>query len=65
MTDYFKPGRMTQETPGGRKKKAESGTYPSPGTPKRKTLNLLRVESPFKRRKINFQKSLSFWKTVV
>ena len=64
MTDYFKPGRISQGTPGGRKKEAESGTCPSPGTPKRKSSSLHMGESPFKRRKINFQNSLSFWKTV-
>ena len=50
MTDCFKPGRMIQETPGGRKKEAESGTYPSPRTPKSKTSILLMGESPFKRK---------------
>ena len=60
MAEYFKTGMMKQETPGGRKKETKSGTCPSPGTPKRKSSSLLTVESPFKRRKLNFQKSLSF-----
>ena len=57
MTDYFKPGRISKETPGGRKKEAESETFPSPGTPKRKSASLHMGESPFKSRKINFQNS--------
>ena len=55
---------MIQETPIGRKKEAESGTHPSPGTQKRKTSNLLTGESSLKRRIISSQESLFFWKTV-
>jgi hypothetical protein len=59
MTDYFKL-RISQGTPGGRKKEAESGTCASPGTPKRKSSSLHMGESPFKRRKINFQTHCHF-----
>jgi hypothetical protein len=60
QAETMKDDKMQDEI----KKETESGTCSSQGIPKRKSLSLLTGESPFKRRKINFQKSLSFWKTV-
>jgi hypothetical protein len=68
ITDFFKPGRMTpmrfKET-SGRVEDADTGSYQTPGTPKRKLIHTLMGESPLKRRKINFVKPLPISKSAV
>ena len=56
ITEFFKPGKQTpvgsKET-SGREEDADTGSYHTPGTPKRKITHSLTGESPLKRRKFN------------
>ena len=53
---FFRPGKQTpigsKET-SGRQEDADTGSYHTPGTPKRKITHSLMGESPLKRRKFN------------
>ena len=44
---------------------SDTGSYQTPGTPKRKLIHTLMGESPLKRRKINFVKPLPISKSAV
>jgi hypothetical protein len=56
ITEFFKPGKQTpvgsKET-SGREEDADTGSYHTPGAPKRKITYSLTGESPLKRRKFN------------